>query len=29
LRPDFKLCPYCGESITLQEKMIMVKDYKK
>jgi len=28
LRPDFKLCPYCGESITLQEKMIMVKDYK-
>ena len=29
LRPDFKLCPYCGESITLQEKMIVVKDYKK
>ncbi len=29
LRPDFKLCPYCGESITLQEKMVMVKDYKK
>jgi hypothetical protein len=29
LRPDFKLCPYCGESITFQEKMIMVKDYKK
>jgi len=28
LRPDFKLCPYCGESITLQEKMVMVKDYK-
>jgi rRNA maturation endonuclease Nob1 len=28
LRPDFKLCPYCGESIALQEKMIMVKDYK-
>lgn len=28
LRPDFKLCPYCGESITLQEKMIVVKDYK-
>ena len=29
LRPDFKLCPYCGESITLQEKMIVVKDYKR
>ena len=29
LRPDFKLCPYCGENITLQEKMVMVKDYKK
>jgi rubrerythrin len=29
VRPDFKLCPYCGESITLQEKMIVVKDYKK
>jgi predicted transcriptional regulator len=28
LRPDFKLCPYCGESIALQEKMMMVKDYK-
>jgi len=28
LRPDFKLCPYCGESITLQEKMVMVRDYK-
>ena len=28
LRPDFKLCPYCGESITLQEKMVVVKDYK-
>jgi rRNA maturation endonuclease Nob1 len=28
LRPDFKLCPYCGESITLEEKMVMVKDYK-
>jgi hypothetical protein len=28
VRPDFKLCPYCGESITLQEKMIVVKDYK-
>ena len=28
LRPDFKLCPYCGESITLQEKMIVVKDHK-
>jgi len=29
LRPDFKLCPYCGDSITLQEKMIAVTDYKK
>lgn len=29
VRPDFKLCPYCGESITLQEKMVVVKDYKK
>jgi hypothetical protein len=28
LRPDFKLCPYCGENITLEEKMIVVKDYK-
>jgi len=28
LRPDFKICPYCGESITLQEKMIVVKDHK-
>jgi len=28
VRPDFKLCPYCGESVTLQEKMIVVKDYK-
>jgi rRNA maturation endonuclease Nob1 len=28
LRPDFKLCPYCGESITLQEKMVVVRDYK-
>jgi rRNA maturation endonuclease Nob1 len=27
LRPDFKLCPYCGESIALQEKMMVVKDY--
>jgi rRNA maturation endonuclease Nob1 len=29
LRPDFKLCPYCGENITFQEKiekMVMVKD---
>jgi len=32
LRPDFKLCPYCGENITLQEKietlekMAMVKE---
>jgi len=29
LRPDFKLCPYCGDSITLQEKMMAVTDYKK
>ncbi len=29
LRPDFILCPYCGESITLQEKMVVVKDCKK
>jgi len=29
LRPGFKLCPYCGESTTLQEKMGLVKDYKK
>jgi len=28
LRPDFKLCPYCGESITLEEKMVAVKEYK-
>jgi hypothetical protein len=28
LRPDFQLCPYCGENVKLQEKMIMVKDYK-
>jgi rubrerythrin len=28
VRPDFKLCPYCGESISLQEKMVVVKDYK-
>ncbi len=28
LRPDFKLCPYCGENITFEEKMGMVKDYK-
>jgi DNA repair exonuclease SbcCD ATPase subunit len=27
LRPDFKLCPYCGESIALQEKIMVVKDY--
>jgi len=32
LRPDFKLCPYCGENITFQEKietieqMVMAKD---
>jgi rRNA maturation endonuclease Nob1 len=28
LRPDFHLCPYCGENIKLEEKMIVVKDYK-
>ena len=28
LRPDFKLCPYCGESVTLEEKILVVKDYK-
>ena len=28
LRADFRLCPYCGENITLQEKIAMVKDYK-
>ena len=28
LRPDFHLCPYCGENIKLQEKMLVVKDYK-
>jgi rubrerythrin len=28
MRPDFKLCPYCGENIELQQKMIVVKDYK-
>ncbi|MCW4008241.1 MAG: hypothetical protein NWF09_06100 [Candidatus Bathyarchaeota archaeon] len=28
LRQDFKLCPYCGEGISLQEKMIIVKEYK-
>ena len=28
LQPDFQLCPYCGENVKLQEKMIMVKDYK-
>jgi rRNA maturation endonuclease Nob1 len=26
LRPDFKLCPYCGENITLEEKMVAVKE---
>ncbi|MCX8154057.1 MAG: hypothetical protein N3E52_06460 [Candidatus Bathyarchaeota archaeon] len=26
LRPDFKLCPYCGENISLQEKMVMIKE---
>ena len=29
LRADFKLCPYCGENVTLQEKMLAVTDYKK
>ena len=29
LRPDFNLCPYCGENIQLQQEMIVVKDYKK
>ena len=29
LRADFGLCPYCGESVTLQEKMIAVTDCKK
>jgi rRNA maturation endonuclease Nob1 len=29
LRADFKLCPYCGENITLQEKMMAVTDYQK
>jgi len=28
LRLDFQICPYCGENIKLQQKMIMVKDYK-
>ncbi len=28
LRADFRMCPYCGETITLQEKMVIVKDYK-
>ena len=28
-RADFKLCPYCGDNITLKEKMIAVTDYKK
>ena len=28
LQPDFQLCPYCGENIRLQQKMVMVKDYK-
>jgi hypothetical protein len=28
LRPDFQICPYCGENIKLQQKMVMVKDYK-
>ena len=29
LRPDFRLCPYCGENIALQEKIMVVKDYAK
>lgn len=29
LRADFKLCPYCGENIILQEKMLAVANYKK
>ena len=29
LRADFKLCPYCGETVTLKEKMLAVTDYKK
>jgi hypothetical protein len=28
LRADFKLCPYCGECTTLQEKIIAIKDHK-
>ena len=28
LRPDFKLCPYCGDNLTLEEKLVMVRDYK-
>ncbi|MCJ7559434.1 hypothetical protein MUO79_02295, partial [Candidatus Bathyarchaeota archaeon] len=28
LRLDFQICPYCGENIRLQQKMVMVKDYK-
>lgn len=29
LRPDFNVCPYCANSLTLQEKMLAVTDYKK
>jgi rRNA maturation endonuclease Nob1 len=28
LMPEFKICPYCGENVKLEEKMIMVKNYK-
>ena len=28
LLPEFKICPYCGENIKLQEKMILIKNYK-
>jgi rRNA maturation endonuclease Nob1 len=28
LLPEFKSCPYCGENIKIQEKMITIKNYK-
>ena len=28
LRADFKLCPYCGEGVALQEEIMVVKDCK-
>jgi predicted RNA-binding Zn-ribbon protein involved in translation (DUF1610 family) len=28
LLPEFKICPYCGEPVKLQEKMLAVKDYR-